>query len=291
MKTTILALFLALAFTVTGGAQVLTNSGDAYVISGPGYARVPAGYAVQFEVAEQHKGFGTFTKQLKQFISTSTLLYARQEEGAYKYRLGNFQTEEEAVLLKKQVRAKTRYNDAWVVYDAGGMPALPVAEGTAATAAPSSYEYLAARSPSAAGPTAYAIQLGAYEVRPGPGDFSAIAKLGVVYAVKEGRWYKARLGGYATKDAATAALKEVHKSYPKAYVIEDPNAASLVGQDKTAAPAAYEQAGSSGTYTVKKGDTLFSIAQKAGMPVYRLRELNQLAPGAVINPGQVLRIR
>ncbi len=286
MKTTILSFFIVLLSFVSGLAQVLSSSASAYVISGPGISRVPAGYGVQFEVLEQHKGFDVFAKELKGFISASTQLYAREEAGSYKYRLGNFATEGEAALLKKQLRLKTRYKDAWVVYDAGGMPALPDAQGS-----PSSYEYLAPRSPSAA-PTAkvFSIQLGAYEVRPGPGDFSSISRLGAIYAVREGKWYKARLGPYPTKDAATKALREVHKHYPKAYVIEDAHAASLPGSS-SAAPAATQKAGGANTYTVKDGDTLYSIARKAGATVYRLRELNQLQPGEKIRPGQVLRLQ
>ncbi|MFN3179125.1 MAG: LysM peptidoglycan-binding domain-containing protein, partial [Thermus sp.] len=43
------------------------------------------------------------------------------------------------------------------------------------------------------------------------------------------------------------------------------------------------------TYTVKKGDTLFRIAQAHGISVRELRELNGLTSD-LIHPGQVLRL-
>ncbi|SMB94850.1 LysM peptidoglycan-binding domain-containing protein [Deinococcus hopiensis] len=45
----------------------------------------------------------------------------------------------------------------------------------------------------------------------------------------------------------------------------------------------------SGTVTVRKGDTLFAIAQRSGVPVTRLRAINGLK-GNLIHPGQKLRL-
>ncbi len=44
-------------------------------------------------------------------------------------------------------------------------------------------------------------------------------------------------------------------------------------------------------YTVRKGDTLWKIAQKTGMPVSYLININRLAQPDFIYPGQVLIIR
>ncbi len=44
-------------------------------------------------------------------------------------------------------------------------------------------------------------------------------------------------------------------------------------------------------YVVQRGDSLFGIAQKHGLSIQQLRELNQLAPQATIFPGQRLLIR
>ncbi|HQU59429.1 MAG TPA: SPOR domain-containing protein [Saprospiraceae bacterium] len=293
MKTTILSFSFVLIFTASSLAQVLSSSsGDVSIISGPGISRIPAGYAVQFDVRQQYGGFDALSKELKSYLAGSTQLYARQEAGEYKYRLGNFATETEAVLLKKQLRSKTRYKDSWVTYDAGGMPVLPVDPGQSTASGLASYEYVAAKSPTAvSGPKAYAIQLGAYEVKPGASDFQSISNLGVIYSVKEGNLFKARLGAYESKEAAGKVIAKVHKSYPKAYIIVDPNAVPLLNQKSLATPVAYEKAGSTGAYTVKKGDTLFSISQKTGVPVFRLREINQLAPDAPIRVGQVIRLQ
>ena len=47
---------------------------------------------------------------------------------------------------------------------------------------------------------------------------------------------------------------------------------------------------SSGTYTVKSGDSLYGIASKTGTPINTLLSLNGLTLKSVIHPGQVLRI-
>ena len=47
---------------------------------------------------------------------------------------------------------------------------------------------------------------------------------------------------------------------------------------------------SSGTYTVRRGDTLFSIARRHGTTVAKLRQANQLANANVIYVGQRLKI-
>jgi LysM repeat protein len=44
------------------------------------------------------------------------------------------------------------------------------------------------------------------------------------------------------------------------------------------------------TYTIAKGDSLWSIAHKFGTTVVKLRKLNNLKKGALLHPGQVLQI-
>jgi LysM repeat protein len=44
-------------------------------------------------------------------------------------------------------------------------------------------------------------------------------------------------------------------------------------------------------HTVQKGETLWRISQKYGTTVERLRELNNLAPGADIYSGAKIRVR
>jgi hypothetical protein len=43
-------------------------------------------------------------------------------------------------------------------------------------------------------------------------------------------------------------------------------------------------------HTVKKGDTLFSIAKKNGLTVAELRELNDLRKNTTLKKGQKLRV-
>ncbi|MBW2513742.1 MAG: LysM peptidoglycan-binding domain-containing protein [Deltaproteobacteria bacterium] len=44
------------------------------------------------------------------------------------------------------------------------------------------------------------------------------------------------------------------------------------------------------THVVKKGETLYGISKKYGMSLSQLMSLNKLSKGAVINPGQTLKI-
>jgi LysM repeat protein len=50
------------------------------------------------------------------------------------------------------------------------------------------------------------------------------------------------------------------------------------------------KSGSSGTYTVKNGDSLEKIAKSHGMTISELKELNQIK-NATIHPGQELQVR
>ena len=44
------------------------------------------------------------------------------------------------------------------------------------------------------------------------------------------------------------------------------------------------------THVVKKGETLYSISKQYGLSVAQLMTFNKLSEGAVINPGQSLKI-
>ncbi|MBW1864624.1 MAG: LysM peptidoglycan-binding domain-containing protein, partial [Deltaproteobacteria bacterium] len=45
------------------------------------------------------------------------------------------------------------------------------------------------------------------------------------------------------------------------------------------------------THVVKKGETLYSISKQYGLSVAQLMTFNKLSKGAVINPGQKLKIK
>jgi LysM repeat protein len=67
---------------------------------------------------------------------------------------------------------------------------------------------------------------------------------------------------------------------------DGPNATSAVTQPPTTAPTA--SAGT--TYTVKRGDTLSSLAVRFGVSVAAIQELNGIADPSLIRVGEVLRI-
>jgi lipoprotein NlpD len=67
--------------------------------------------------------------------------------------------------------------------------------------------------------------------------------------------------------------------------IDDMNQSSPSSSQTTSQPAAV-----AGTYTVKAGDTLYSIARAHGVSVAELTSLNSLADGNQLRIGQVLRL-
>jgi len=44
------------------------------------------------------------------------------------------------------------------------------------------------------------------------------------------------------------------------------------------------------TYTIAQGDSLWTIAHKYGTTVVKLRKLNNLKKGALLHPGQVIKL-
>jgi LysM repeat protein len=56
-------------------------------------------------------------------------------------------------------------------------------------------------------------------------------------------------------------------------------------------PAPEEDLASQKTYTVREGDTLFSISRKFGVQQDRLKQLNKGLSGNSVRLGQVLRLQ
>ena len=70
------------------------------------------------------------------------------------------------------------------------------------------------------------------------------------------------------------------------------NVANLGGGNRAQTPVtkSNSSAQTAKTHLVRKGDTLYSISKQYGLSVSQLMALNKLSKGAVINPGQSLKI-
>lgn len=73
-------------------------------------------------------------------------------------------------------------------------------------------------------------------------------------------------------------------------IIEDNDLQQFDGAEAPAAPAAPVAQESSGTYTVRLGDTLSGIASRYGTTYQHLAALNNISDPNIIHPGQVLRL-
>lgn len=81
-----------------------------------------------------------------------------------------------------------------------------------------------------------------------------------------------------SKDVARPAAKPPEAAAPK------PEAAP----QKPAAPAKVEKGAKAKVHVVQKGDTLYGISRKYGIPVDQVMKLNKLGPNDPIKPGQQL---
>jgi murein DD-endopeptidase MepM/ murein hydrolase activator NlpD len=88
--------------------------------------------------------------------------------------------------------------------------------------------------------------------------------------------------------AALAALAACARSGPPAPVTIGSAQPPAVGAARTAAPATPIAPGS--TYIVRDGDTLFTVARRAGVPTRALIDANRLNPPYALEPGTRLAI-
>ncbi|HET7730436.1 MAG TPA: transglycosylase SLT domain-containing protein [Usitatibacter sp.] len=97
--------------------------------------------------------------------------------------------------------------------------------------------------------------------------------------------------GQATHLASAGKTARVTVSTPTASSAGSPRAVAASAVAKAAPAAAGKPAvASAKTYTVRAGDTLYSIAQRFGTAVDTLRRVNRLAAHAVIRPGLTLQL-
>jgi nucleoid-associated protein YgaU len=90
--------------------------------------------------------------------------------------------------------------------------------------------------------------------------------------------------------AQTAAPAAPAPSAPATPAPAPAPAAPVAAPADTNAPTATAPEERPATYTIVKGDSLWSIAHKYGTTVVQLRKLNKLKKGALLHPGQVLQI-
>lgn len=86
--------------------------------------------------------------------------------------------------------------------------------------------------------------------------------------------------------AKQAPLPVTKTSYPKVQALPAVSSASSSADDATINAPAYTKK----TYTVQKGDTLYSIAFLAGMDYGELAALNHIKPPYILSIGQVLQL-
>ncbi len=112
--------------------------------------------------------------------------------------------------------------------------------------------------------------------------------------------FETRFMGYAINPAAIFdfARKTTHSdfyTFTKQTYTQPRNYASTAPKQETkpATESVYKPAApnTTGTYTVKNGDTIASIATSNGISRTRLLQLNHLKASDVLKPGQVLRVK
>ena len=109
--------------------------------------------------------------------------------------------------------------------------------------------------------------------------------------------YKGPVFGYASMNfySEFLAAVEVYESYPDYFgnlVLEKPDAPVRVAASKPApaAPATKAKAQTGSKYQVKRGDTLWEVAQRFGTTIRSLMELNNLNESAIY-AGQILLVK
>lgn len=108
--------------------------------------------------------------------------------------------------------------------------------------------------------------------------------------------FETRYMGYAINPSAIFDFQNqtTHTdtyTFSKATYTQARNYAPTATASKATAESSYKSGAEVSTYTVKKGDTISSIARSYGMSVTRLRNINGLNSSDRIEAGQVLKLK
>lgn len=110
--------------------------------------------------------------------------------------------------------------------------------------------------------------------------------------------FETRYMGYAINPAAIIDFtnRTTHSdfyTFTKKTYTQPRNYASAAPAEQQSVNTAYKPAApnTAGTYTVRTGDTITSVAMSNGLSRTRLMQLNNLTSNSVLRPGQVLKVR
>jgi hypothetical protein len=172
-------------------------------------------------------------------------VYAKDEKGMNKVRLGVFPNKDEALKAQKQIAKNAKFKDAFVVEERGAEEELIIRPQTASTSpAPAQYSTQSAKSPQPVvlnNDVRYAVQVGAFAADKmiSLADFgNKLSDLGNVYSKIDNNSLKIRVGIWGKhEDAEAAQQKAVERGYGDALVItekaSDPNVSGFILSDAT----------------------------------------------------------
>lgn len=180
---------------VTGGVNTGANTGGSTSAAGgiavtPGQS-IPRGFAVQLAALR--------TPNVESFgnLGNAGTVYAKQEAGVFRIRLGVYATREQAEAAMRIARQQG-YSQAFVVEETGGNSVAARGGGNMPTPVPSP-------SPGVNTPSAFMIQLAALR-DPRNFDDSKVRSLGTIIDWPKGQFTAKLLTGYTTIDQARNAL-------------------------------------------------------------------------------------
>ncbi len=200
---------------VTGSVSTGGNTGGSTTPVGgtvvnPGQS-IPRGFAVQL-AALRAPNVESFSN-----LGNTGTVYAKQEAGVFRIRLGVYATREQAEAAMRIARQQG-YNQAFVVEETGGNSVAARGGGNTPTPTPTP-----SPSPSVNDPSAFMIQLAALR-DPRHFDDSKVRNLGAVIDWPKGQFTAKLLTGYTTIEQARSALSRARAAgFRDAFIVVEEN--------------------------------------------------------------------